>query len=50
MEHGTRTVRGSVTAGTLAVAQAWAWTQQQLLTGDEDGGQYPQPPEMENDY
>jgi hypothetical protein len=48
--EGGRTVRGTVTAATLAVAQAWAWKQQALLTGDDDGTFAPLPPEVENDY
>ena len=47
---GMRTVRGSVSAATLAVAEAWAWRQRALLTGDADGGFYPQPPQLDRDY
>jgi hypothetical protein len=50
IEAGGRTVRGSVTAATKATAEAWAWQQQSLLTGDDAGGLYPQQPEMETDY
>jgi hypothetical protein len=50
VQEGGRTVRGSVTAATLATAQSWAWQQQGLLTGDADGTQASLPPEMENDY
>ena len=50
VQEGGRTVRGTVTAGTLATAQAWAWKQKALLTGDADKTAAPLPPEMENDY
>ena len=33
-----------------ATAEAWAWQQQSLLTGDDAGGLYPLQPEMETDY
>ena len=38
VEPGSRAVSGSVTAGTLATAQAWAVAQRALLTGDALGG------------
>ena len=41
---------GSVTAGTLATAQAWAVAQRALLTGDKLGGSYPRQEEWETDY
>ncbi|MDE2103516.1 MAG: hypothetical protein KGL39_40120, partial [Patescibacteria group bacterium] len=50
IQSGSRQVRGHVTAATLAAAQAWAWQQRQLLTGDENGVLAPLPPELENDY
>ena len=50
VQEGSRTVRGTVTAATLADAQAWAWKQQALLTGDADGTKAPLPPELENDF
>jgi len=43
-------VSGSVTAGTLATAQAWAVAQRALLTGDALGGSYPKQEEWETDY
>jgi len=43
-------VSGSVTAGTLATAQAWAAKQRALLTGDALGGSYPRQEEWETDY
>ena len=50
IEPGSRTVTGSVTAGTLATAQAWAVAQRALLTGDALGGSYPRQEEWETDY
>jgi hypothetical protein len=50
IEPGSRTVTGSVTAGTLATAQAWAMAQRALLTGDQNGGNYPQPEQWDTDY
>ncbi len=50
VEPGGRTVSGSVTAGTLATAQAWAVAQRALLTGDMLGGSYPRQEEWETDY
>jgi hypothetical protein len=50
IEPGSRTVTGSVTAGTLATAQAWATKQRALLTGDQNGGKYPQPEQWDTDY
>jgi hypothetical protein len=50
IEPGSRTVAGSVTAGTLATAQAWAMAQRALLTGDQNGGNYPQPEQWDTDY
>ena len=45
-----RRVRGMVTAATLATAEAWAWRQQALLTGDADQGHYPTRPQLDRDY
>ena len=39
-----------VTAATLATAEAWAWRQQALLTGDADQGHYPTRPQLDRDY
>jgi len=50
VDPGSRTVSGSVTAGTLATAQAWAVAQRALLTGDALGGSYPRQEEWETDY
>jgi quinol monooxygenase YgiN len=50
IEPGSRTVTGSVTAGTLATAQAWAMAQRALLTGDQNGGNFPQPEQWDTDY
>lgn len=50
VQEGNRTVRGSVTAGDLGTAQAWARKQRALLTGDADGGSFPTPERMETDY
>jgi len=50
VDPGSRTVSGSVTAGTLATAQAWAVAQRALLTGDAQGGSYPRQEEWETDY
>jgi hypothetical protein len=50
VEAGSRTVTGSVTAGTFATAQAWAVAQRGLLTGDALGGNYPQPEQWDTDY
>ena len=50
VELGIRTVNGSVTAGTSATALAWALRQRALLTGDANGNQFPQPPQLETDY
>jgi hypothetical protein len=49
-EPGARTVTGTVTAASLATAQAWAWKQQALLTGDKRGKRFSQPPQMEIGY
>jgi hypothetical protein len=50
VDPGSRVVSGSVTAGTLATAQAWAIAQRALLTGDALGGSYPRQEEWETDY
>jgi hypothetical protein len=50
IEPGNRTVTGSVTAGTLATAQAWAMAQRALLTGDQNGGRFSQPEQWDTDY
>jgi hypothetical protein len=50
VDPGSRTVSGSVTAGTLATAQAWAVAQRALLTGDKLGGSYPRQEEWETEY
>ena len=50
VDPGSRTVVGSVTAATLATAQAWAIKQRSLLTGDAQGGSYPRQEEWETDY
>ena len=50
MEEGNRAVHGSVTAATLSTAEAWAWRQQSLLTGDADKGHYPTRPQLDRDY
>ena len=50
VDPGNRVVSGSVTAGTLATAQAWAIAQRALLTGDALGGSYPRQEEWETDY
>ncbi len=50
VDPGSRVVSGSVTAGTLATAQAWAVAQRALLTGDALGGSYPRQEEWETDY
>jgi len=50
IEPGNRTVSGSVTAATLATAQAWAKKQRALLTGDQLGDSYPQPEQWDTDY
>jgi hypothetical protein len=50
VDPGSRVVSGSVTAATLATAQAWAIKQRALLTGDELGGSYPRQEEWETDY
>jgi len=34
----------------LAKAQAWVMTQRALLTGDQNGGNYPQPEQWDTDY
>jgi hypothetical protein len=47
---GSRTVSGSVTAATLATAQAWAKQQRALLTGDANDNSYPQPEQWDTDY
>lgn len=50
LEHGSRSVTGSVTAGTFATAQAWGKAQRTLLTGDALGGKYPQPEKWTTGY
>ncbi len=50
VEPGSRSISGSVTAATLATAQAWAYKQRAMLTGDANGNRYPQPPHMDTDY
>jgi len=50
LDPGNRLVSGSVTAATLATAQAWAKQQRALLTGDNLGGKYFQPEQWDNDY
>jgi hypothetical protein len=50
MEPGSRTVTGSVTAGTLATAEAWAKQQRSMLTGDALGNDCPQPEQWETDF
>jgi hypothetical protein len=50
VDPGSRVVSGSVTAGTLATAQAWAIAHRALLTGDALGGSYPRQEEWETDY
>ena len=50
LTEGGRTVRGSVTAASLAAAQAWAWQQRVFLGVDGDGNAYSLPPEMETEY
>jgi hypothetical protein len=50
VEAGSRTVSGTVTAATLATAQAWAVKQRALLTGDKLGNKYPQPEQWETGY
>lgn len=47
---GRRTVRGAVSAPTLAGAQGWARQQRALLTGDNNGNHYPLPEEINNTY
>lgn len=50
LEPGSRSVRGMVTAATQAAAVEWARQQRQLLTGDDNGGNFPQPEELETEY
>ena len=50
LTEGGRTVRGSVTAASLAAAQDWAIQQRVLLGVDADGNGYRLPEEMETDY
>ena len=50
LTEGSRTIRGTVTAATLATAQAWAYRHRMMLTGDHDGGFYPNAEVMETDY
>ena len=47
---GSRTIRGTVSAATLAIAQQWAKTYRGMLTGDALGGQYPQPEKWDTGY
>ena len=47
---GSRTVRGSVSAATLPVAQQWAKMHRGMLTGDQLGNNYPQPEKWDNTY
>ena len=48
--EGSRVVRGTVSSASLATAQTWALRHRKMLTGDRDGGFYPQPESMEIDY
>jgi hypothetical protein len=50
MAEGSRTVRGTVTAGTQAAALAWARRHRTLLTGDADGNKIYQPESIETEY
>lgn len=50
LEPGSRQVRGEVSAATKATAIAWARQQRALLTGDNSGGSYPQPEELDVAY
>ena len=50
LEPGSRTVRGSVTAASQITAVAWARQQRALLTGDDNGNNYPQPEDIETEY
>jgi hypothetical protein len=50
LQEGSRTIRGSVTAATTAAAVSWARQQRALLTGDDNGNNYPQPEELEIEY
>jgi len=50
LTEGGRTVRGSVTATSLATAKAWAIQQRMFLGVDADGNGYRLPEEMETEY
>ena len=50
LTEGGRTVRGSVTATSLATAQAWAVQQRMFLGVDADGNGYRLPEEIETEY
>ncbi len=50
LTEGSRVIRGTVTAATQAVALAWAYRHRAMMTGDRDGGLYPQPEQIETDY
>ena len=43
LTEGSRTVSGTVSAATRATAEAWAAQYRKMLTGDNQGGFYPQP-------
>jgi hypothetical protein len=48
--EGQRTLRGQVSAASLSAARGWARRHRALLTGDLDGGSFPQPEEEEIEY
>lgn len=50
LTEGSRVVRGTVSAATLATALDWAYRHRKMLTGDRDGNFYPQPEQIETDY
>ncbi len=47
---GNRRVEGYVSGADRTECEAWARLQRALLTGDADGGHYPQPPELDADF
>lgn len=50
LTEGSRQIRGTVSAATLAIALSWAYRHRKLLTGDRDGTFCPQPEQLETDY
>jgi len=50
LEPGSRTISGSVTAGTEATALAWARKQRAMLTGDANKNRFPQPAQEDTEF